>query len=158
MGIPSASEGAIAAPQGTNIAGFYALSTFALGEELIGPRALSNSAYWPIKKLPLSPRRPLLNVMYNSAMMMTLAIVVTAGANFACTPIRVWDGDGPIWCNEGPRIRLAGIAARELDGACKTSHPCPPASGESARDGLVAMLGGQRGTSSSGHIILRVRS
>lgn len=44
--------------------------------------------------------------------------VVAAGHSFTCTPTRVWDGDGPIWCAEGQRIRLAGIAAREIDGSC----------------------------------------
>jgi endonuclease YncB( thermonuclease family) len=42
--------------------------------------------------------------------MLTLALL--AGAAFTCTPVRVWDGDGPIWCAEGPKVRLAGIAAR----------------------------------------------
>ncbi len=42
--------------------------------------------------------------------------IVARGDGFACTPVRVWDGDGPIWCSEGPRVRLAGIAAREMDG------------------------------------------
>lgn len=42
--------------------------------------------------------------------------VVPHGEAFECTPVAVWDGDGPIWCAEGPRLRLAGIAARELDG------------------------------------------
>jgi endonuclease YncB( thermonuclease family) len=44
--------------------------------------------------------------------------IVPAGQTFQCTPTRVWDGDGPIWCGEGPRIRLSGIAAREMDGSC----------------------------------------
>ena len=42
--------------------------------------------------------------------------LVKAGQTFTCTPTHVWDGDGPIWCEEGPRLRLAGIAAREMDG------------------------------------------
>jgi hypothetical protein len=40
---------------------------------------------------------------------------VASGRTFPCTPTRVWDADGPIWCAEGPRIRLAGIAAREMN-------------------------------------------
>lgn len=52
---------------------------------------------------------------------------VRSGDTFTCTPIPVWDGDGPIWCAEGPKIRLAGIAARELDGSCRPAHPCPAA-------------------------------
>ena len=44
--------------------------------------------------------------------LLLLASVVAPGATFTCTPVAVWDGDGPIWCAEGPRIRLEGIAAR----------------------------------------------
>jgi len=78
--------------------------------------------------------------------------IVASGQSFACTPTRVWDGDGPIWCAEGPRIRLAGIAAREIDETCRPGHPCPKASGKAARDHLVALLGGSRGTTATGHV------
>src|SRR3546814_10585011 len=50
--------------------------------------------------------------------------IVAAGLIFLCTPTLVADGDGPVWCAEGPRIRIAGIAARELDGTCRRGHPC----------------------------------
>lgn len=40
--------------------------------------------------------------------------VIPAGQSFNCTPTAVYDGDGPIWCAEGPHIRLSGIAAREM--------------------------------------------
>jgi len=66
----------------------------------------------------------------------------------------VWDGDGPIWCQEGPRLRLAGIAAREIDGTCSPGHPCPPASAEDACAALVALLGAPTGVSRHGHIML----
>lgn len=78
--------------------------------------------------------------------------VVTAGQSFECTPIAVWDGDGPIWCKEGPRIRLSGIAAREIDGTCKPGHPCPKTSGIVARDALVRYIGTSTGKLSYGHI------
>ena len=95
--------------------------------------------------------------------LLAAATVVPAGTTFACTPTRVWDGDGPIWCTEGPHVRLAGIAARELDGACKPGHPCPVASGVAARDRLVSLLGGASGVATTGHIrvngpMLRCRS
>lgn len=51
------------------------------------------------------------------------ATVIAAGQTFTCTPTRVWDGDGPVWCAEGPRLRIAGIVAREMDGTCSTHHP-----------------------------------
>lgn len=78
--------------------------------------------------------------------------VISDGETFVCTPIAVWDGDGPIWCAEGPRIRLSGIAAREMDGTCSDGHPCPAASGIEARDELVRLLGGPKGSLPTGHI------
>lgn len=74
------------------------------------------------------------------AIFLLAVAVVPSGQAFICTPVRVWDGDGPVWCREGPRIRLAGIAAREIDGSCRKGHPCPRASGIAARDALVRAL------------------
>jgi endonuclease YncB( thermonuclease family) len=93
--------------------------------------------------------------VYAADMLLTLATVISAGTSFTCTPIRVWDGDGPIWCAEGPKIRLAGIAAREIDGKCNPGHPCPKAAGITARNHLVRLLGGSKGTTSTGHVIVR---
>lgn len=88
--------------------------------------------------------------------MLLLALqIVAAGQTFTCTPTRVWDGDGPIWCAEGQRIRLAGIAAREMDGTCNPGHPCPRASGIVARDHLVSLIGRRVGVASTGHIMVR---
>jgi endonuclease YncB( thermonuclease family) len=80
------------------------------------------------------------------------SMVVPAGQTFRCTPTAVYDGDGPIWCREGPKIRLAGIAAREMDETCNANQPCPNATARQARDQLVRLLGGARGTLSTGHI------
>lgn len=90
--------------------------------------------------------------------MFTLAILAFAaaqGTSFTCHPTRVWDGDGPIWCAEGQKIRLAAIAAREIDGSCRPYQPCPRASGIEARDRLVQLLGGPRGRAPDGHILVR---
>jgi len=81
-----------------------------------------------------------------------LASIVPAGESFDCTPTAVWDGDGPIWCAEGPHIRLSGIAAREMNGTCSTGHPCPSADAVAARDHLAALVGTPRGFLSSGHV------
>ncbi|WP_129793919.1 thermonuclease family protein [Sphingosinicella sp. CPCC 101087] len=81
--------------------------------------------------------------------------IVAAGSTFTCTPVRVWDGDGPIWCAEGPRIRLAGIAAREMDGSCRDGHPCPRAPAQAARDHLASLLGQPVGRSREGHVLVR---
>lgn len=85
-----------------------------------------------------------------------LAQVIAAGVAFTCTPVAVWDGDGPIWCMEGPKIRIAGVAAREMDGTCRSGQPCPAVGAVDARNRLVAIFGGARGTLAQGHI--RVRS
>lgn len=80
--------------------------------------------------------------------------IVPAGERFDCTPTHVWDGDGPIWCEEGPRIRVSGVAAREVDGSCRQGHPCPDGDPEDARDYLVSLIGKPIGTSSHGHILI----
>lgn len=80
--------------------------------------------------------------------------IVPAGQTFQCTPTRVWDGDGPIWCREGPRIRLSGVAAREMDGSCSKSQPCPKNDAEDARDALVRLIGKPIGKSRQGHTLV----
>jgi endonuclease YncB( thermonuclease family) len=92
------------------------------------------------------------------AMLTSLLIAVTAipaGQAFTCTPTRVWDGDGPIWCEEGPRVRLAGIAAREMDGTCRDNQPCPAASAERSRDALAQLIGKPVGQSREGHVLVK---
>ena len=83
------------------------------------------------------------------------ASIVASGQTFTCTPTHVWDGDGPVWCAEGPHLRIAGIAAREMDGTCRTNQPCPAASAIEARDALVKLMGGARGPISTGHVVVR---
>src|SRR3546814_2553847 len=85
------------------------------------------------------------------AVFLLAVAVVPSGQSFICTPVRVWDGDGPIWCREGPRIRLAGIAAREIDGSWRRGHPCPRASGIAAPGQLVRLLGGAGGRRTEEH-------
>lgn len=87
-------------------------------------------------------------------MILALLQIVASGTTFDCTPIRVWDGDGPIWCAEGPRIRLTGVAAREIDGSCRRGHPCPSASGPAARDALVRLIGKPVGRAREGHVLV----
>lgn len=82
--------------------------------------------------------------------------VIDAGKVFSCTPTHVWDGDGPIWCEEGPKIRLSGINAREMDEpSCKPNFPCVKANGPEARDALVSLVGTPTGeVSPHGHIVV----
>jgi hypothetical protein len=83
------------------------------------------------------------------------AAIVAKGERFACTPEKLWDGDGPIHCAEGPKLRLAGIAAREMDGSCSPGHPCPDSSAEAARDALAALLGRTTGNAPAGHLLVQ---
>lgn len=80
--------------------------------------------------------------------------IVPAGESFQCTPTRVWDGDGPVWCAEGPRLRIAGIAARESDDSCRSNQPCPKATAMQARDALVDVIGSLQGVSREGHMLV----
>jgi hypothetical protein len=80
------------------------------------------------------------------------ARIVPAGETFRCTPVAVYDGDGPVWCAEGPRIRIAGVAAREMDGTCRPNQPCPAVGAVDARDRLVRLFGGPRGSLPEGHL------
>lgn len=85
---------------------------------------------------------------------MSITAAIAAGLAFTCTPVAVWDGDGPVHCAEGPRLRIGGISARELDGTCRPHHPCPRASAQAARDALVRLLGGPRGRGPHGHVLV----
>ena len=73
--------------------------------------------------------------------LLAAALIVPAGETFVCTPTRVWDGDGPIWCEEGPKVRLTGIATREIDNTCQKTQPCPTGDAVEARDYLVRLVG-----------------
>lgn len=80
--------------------------------------------------------------------------VPAGGTAFTCTVVRIWDGDGPIWCAEGPRLRLAGVNARELDNSCRPGARCVRTSGVAARDGLAALLGGAQRRSRERHVVV----
>lgn len=44
---------------------------------------------------------------------MILALILQATA-FTCTPVALYDADGPLWCKEGPRIRTAATPSLAL--------------------------------------------
>ena len=89
-----------------------------------------------------------------SILFLVAAAIVPAGQTFACTPTAVWDGDGPVWCAEGPRIRLSGIAAREIDETCRSNQPCPDASAADAKAALVNLVGRPTGKGRNGHTLV----
>ncbi|TWJ09798.1 hypothetical protein JN10_1444 [Altererythrobacter ishigakiensis] len=90
-----------------------------------------------------------------SLLLFAAAAIVPAGETFVCTPTHVWDGDGPIWYEEGPRIRVSGIAAREIDGTCRTNQPCPAVDAEHSRDALASLVGEPYGIGEHGHLLVR---
>lgn len=122
---------------------------------------------WPDPQAPQRDRRPSRAYRVEMIVIALLMLFVAAsawakrppvppkGTTFTCTAIAVWDGDGPIWCKEGPRIRLAGINARELDNSCRKGARCPAMSGIEARDVLVNLLGGPKGVLPSGHVAVQ---
>jgi endonuclease YncB( thermonuclease family) len=72
----------------------------------------------------------------------------SAGSDFPCTVVSVYDGDGPINCSETDSegkpvaVRLRGIDAREIDDSCQV-QVCPKASGAEARALLTKLAVGR---------------
>ena len=61
---------------------------------------------------------------------------------FFCKVASVTDGD-TLRCDDGTRVRLHAVAARERDESCSPGHPCPAASGAAATAMLRRLAGGQ---------------
>jgi endonuclease YncB( thermonuclease family) len=61
---------------------------------------------------------------------------------FSCQVSYVNDGD-TFRCEDGTRIRLHAVAARESDETCSRGHPCPAASAASATTALKSLVSGQ---------------
>lgn len=66
--------------------------------------------------------------------------VTPAADRFACVVAYVNDGD-TLRCQDGTRIRLHAVAARETDETCSSGHPCPTASAASATAELRRLAG-----------------
>lgn len=58
-----------------------------------------------------------------------------------CVVAAITDGD-TLRCQDGTRIRLHAVAARERDGSCSPGHPCPSASARAATAELRRLAGG----------------
>jgi endonuclease YncB( thermonuclease family) len=71
-----------------------------------------------------------------------MALLASASV-FLCTVTGVHDGDGPIYCAGGPKVRLTAVTARELDGTCSPGHPCPAATAQEARAALDRLTRGR---------------
>ena len=64
----------------------------------------------------------------------------TGAYDFACEVAYVNDGD-TLRCQDGTRVRLHAIAAREIDGSCSPGHPCPSASAAESTSALTRLAG-----------------
>lgn len=65
-----------------------------------------------------------------------------ARASLTCRVARVTDGD-TLRCQDGTRIRLHAVAARETDETCAPGHPCPAASAAAATSELRRLASGR---------------
>lgn len=52
--------------------------------------------------------------------MIAMMLAAAALPAFTCDVIRVHDGDGPLWCRSGEKVRVAGIQAPDFESA----EPC----------------------------------
>ena len=67
---------------------------------------------------------------------MFLALMtVAAMPAFDCRVVRVHDGDGPLWCATGQKVRIAGVQAPDFESAepCRVGKPSYVCSNERAR-------------------------
>ena len=64
----------------------------------------------------------------------------TGAYDFACKVAYVNDGD-TLRCEDGTRVRLHAIAARETDGSCSPGHPCPSASAADSTSAPTRLAG-----------------
>jgi len=51
---------------------------------------------------------------------MLFLMALLAAGPFSCTVTRVHDGDGPLWCSNGIKVRIAGVQAPDFESAA----PC----------------------------------
>lgn len=52
-------------------------------------------------------------------------LAASPNADFPCTVTRVHDGDGPLWCSNGIKVRIAGVQAPDFESAspCRAGDP-----------------------------------
>lgn len=71
-----------------------------------------------------------------------LAVSSSRTSSFQCKVASITDGD-TLRCQDGARVRLHAVAARESDETCSPGHPCPSASAALATAKLSELAGGQ---------------
>lgn len=71
---------------------------------------------------------------------------------FTCDVVRVHDGDGPLWCRTGEKIRVAGIQAPDFESAepCRrpaarrTSYTCDDRAADRSQRIVAGLVLGKR--------------
>jgi len=58
-------------------------------------------------------------------MMFLPLMLAAASPAFTCVVTRVHDGDGPLWCANGVKVRVAGIQAPDFESASPCRRPAP---------------------------------
>ena len=101
---------------------------FAVAVAGVAAAAFLTVVYWPLDD-------ELERLVPKVEQMLAVKSKQTAAAptadRFACDVAYVNDGD-TLRCEDGTRIRLHAVAARETDETCSPGHPCPTASAASA--------------------------
>ncbi|MEH3103719.1 MAG: hypothetical protein PGN12_07410 [Sphingomonas phyllosphaerae] len=54
---------------------------------------------------------------------MTLVMIAAPPPPLVCHVVRVHDGDGPLWCRSGVKIRVAGVQAPDFESAAPCRRP-----------------------------------
>lgn len=54
---------------------------------------------------------------------MTPAMIAVPPPPLVCHVVRVHDGDGPLWCRSGAKIRVAGVQAPDFESAAPCRRP-----------------------------------
>lgn len=85
---------------------------------------------------PRSAPRPLVSPQVGAA------AASAPSETFSCVVAYVNDGD-TLRCQDGTRIRLHAVAARESDESCSPGHPCPAASAAAATRELRRLTSGR---------------
>lgn len=76
----------------------------------------------------------------------------TLPPSFVCEVVKVHDGDGPLWCRSGQKVRVAGIQAPDYTSASPCRRPaarrvtytCDDAAAERSRRIVERLVLGQR--------------
>ncbi len=57
---------------------------------------------------------------------------------FVCEVVKVHDGDGPLWCRSGEKVRVAGVQAPDFKSAAPCHRPAAARAGYTCDDRAAA--------------------